>query len=143
QERAGDLVAARRALAALRDVPVGFRMFEGNHATHWLPVTFDPAQPPLLGPSSEIVPEHARSGYQMRAWDEVMQHHQRLAQVIALLSGDSPALYATVAREDDDRLADMATGGPEAGRQAMAASLSELLTNIRATIPKIGTDLDD
>jgi hypothetical protein len=143
QERAGDLVAARRALAALRNVPVGFRAVEGVHGTRWVPETFDPSQPPLLGPSSEFVPEHVRNGYQMRAWDEVMQHHQRLAQAVALLSSESPALYATVAREDDDRLADMATGGPAAGRQAMAASLSELLANIRATIPKIGSDLDD
>jgi hypothetical protein len=143
QERAGDLMAARRALAALRNVPVGFRAVEGHHVTRWVPATFDPSQQPPLGPSSEFVPEHARSGYQMHSWDEVMQHHQRLAQVIALLSGDSPALYATVAREDDDRLADMATGGPTAGQQAMAASLSELLANVRATIPKIGTDLDD
>jgi A nuclease family of the HNH/ENDO VII superfamily with conserved AHH len=143
QERAGDLVAARRALAALRNVPVGFRVVAGKHMIRWVPATFEPTQPPPFGPSSRSVLEHARGGYQMRAWDEVMQHHQRLAQVIALLSGDSPALYATVASEDDDRLADMATGSPTAGRQAMAASLSELLANIRATIPKIGTDLDD
>jgi hypothetical protein len=143
QERAGDLVAARRALAALRKVPVGFRAVDGNHATRWVPETFDPSQPPLFGPSSEFVPAHVRGSAEMRSWDEVMQHHQRLAQVVALLSGDSPALYATVAREDDDRLSDMATGGPAAGRQAMAASLRELLANIRATIPKIGGDLDD
>jgi hypothetical protein len=143
QERAGDLVAARRALTALRKVPVGFRAVDGNHATRWVPATFDPARPPPLDPSSEIVPAHVRGSAETRSWDEVMQHHQRLAQVVALLSGESPALYATVAREDDDRLADVATGGPAAGRQAMAASLSELLANIRATIPKIGGDLDD
>ena len=143
QERAGDLVAARRALAALRNVPVGFRAVDGNHATRWVIATFDPTRPPLFDPESEIVPEHVRGSVEMRSWDEAMQHHRQLAQVIASVSGESPALYATVAREDDDRLADMATGGPAAGRQAMAASLSELLANIRATIPKIGTDLDD
>jgi hypothetical protein len=143
QERAGDLVAARRALAALRKVPVGFGAVDGNHATRWVPETFDSAQPPPLDASSESVPAHVRGTAEMRSWDEVMQHHQRLAQAIALLSGESPALYAAVAREDDDRLSDMATGGPAAGRQAMAASLSELLANIRATISKIGSDLDD
>ena len=143
QQRAGQLVAARGALAELREVPVGFREVVGNHASHWEPATFDPAQPPPLDHSSRFVPAHLRAAHQVHAWDEVMAHHQRLAQAIAILSADSPALYSAVSRENDDRLSGMAAADPAAARQAMAASLSELLGNIRATIPKIGTDLDD
>ena len=142
QERAGQLVAARGALAELREVPVGFRSKVGNHASHWELATFDPAQPPSEL-ATRLVPEYMRRESPVHAWDEVMAHHQRLAQAIAILSADSPALYSAVSGENDDRLFDMAAAEPAEARRAMAASLSELLGNIRATIPKIGTDLDD
>ncbi len=106
------------------------------------PAYFDPAQPPPDGHDAGVSAEIHGAG-EMHAWAEVKAHHDRLQAAIATLAGESPALYAPAAQDDTGRLADMAAAPADEARQAMAATLRELLENIRATMPKLGGDLDD
>jgi hypothetical protein len=138
---AEQILAARAILAELRRVPVGYRVNHYRETISKVVVTFDPDRRPPLGPDSETAGQGARQD--MRTWDEVKAHHDRVSAVMAALAADSPALYAAVSRDDDEALASMAQARPDEARQTMAGSLRTLLENIRATHPKIGTDLDD
>ncbi len=136
------LLAARHAMDELRRVPVGYGWITNEFGTHRVPAYFDPAQPPPDGHDADVSAEIHGAG-EMHAWAEVKAHHDRLQAVIATLAGESPALYAPAAQDDTARLADMAAAPAPEARQAMAATLRELLANIRATMPKLGGDLDD
>ncbi len=138
---ASELLAARHALDELRRVPVGYGSITNEFGVHRVPAYFDPAQPPD-GHDADVSAEIHGAG-EMHAWAEVEAHHDRLQAVIAALAGESPALYAPAAQDDTARLADMAAAPVDEARQTMAATLRELLANIRATMPKLGGDLDD
>ncbi len=137
-----ELLAARHALDELRRVPVGYGWITNEFGTHPVPAYFDPAQPPPDGHDADVSAEIHGAG-EMHAWTEVKAHHDRLQAAIAILAGESPALYAPAAQDDTVRLADMAAAPADEARQTMAATLRELLANIRATMPKLGGDLDD
>jgi hypothetical protein len=137
-----ELLAARHALDELRRVPVGYASVASDFGVDWVPVTFDPAQPPPLGHDAEVSTSMHGAG-ELRPWAEVKAHHDRLQAVIATLAAASPALYAPAAQDDTARLAEMAAAPAAEARQTMAATLRELLANIRATMPKLGGDLDD
>ncbi len=137
-----ELLAARHALDELRRVPVGYGSITNEFGVHRVPAYFDPAQPPPDGHDADVSAEIHGAG-EMHAWAEVKAHHDRLQAAITTLAGESPALYAPAAQDDTARLADMAAAPADEARQTMAASLRELLANIRATMPKLGGDLDD
>ena len=144
QNLAEQLVAAREAVEALREVPVGFDLVPMEYSVQVAPVFFDPARPPAWGPDAEGIPgylERWRAG--MRSWDEVKGHHDQLQAVMALMASESPVLYAALSQRDDTQLAAMAGSSAAEARQVMAGSLQTLLGNIRATLPKVGGDLDD
>jgi hypothetical protein len=137
-----ELLAARHAVDELRRLPVGYGSVATEFGVHWVPAYFDPAQPPPLGHDADVSAAMHGAG-EMRAWEEVKAHHDRLRAAIVVLAGESPALYAPAAQDDTARLAEMAASPAAEARQTMAATLRELLANIRATVPKIGDDLDD
>ncbi len=123
-------------------MPVGYGSITNEFGTHPVPAYFDPAQPPPNGHDADVSAEIHGAG-EMHAWAEVKAHHDRLQAVVTALAAESPALYAPAAQGDTARLAEMAAAPADEARQTMAATLRELLANIRATMPRLGGDLDD
>lgn len=149
QELAQQAAAARHALKALRHVPVGFnRYYSKSGFLSYTPASFDPEKQPALHLLEEVpAQQRSRVGVgsqdELRDWNDVKNHHDRLQAVLASLAARSPGLYAVLAGNDERELADVAAAEPRQARRLIAESLHTVLRNIRATVPKIGDDLDD
>lgn len=144
QDQARQLVAAREAFDALRQVPVGFEIIPRKGSFHVGLAYFDPKRPPKRGPDTRGMPAHLHPVHNgMRWWGDVWFHHRDLRTAIGLLAAESPALYAALSQGDDSQLATMAASPAAEARRAMARGLRTLLDDIRAAIPRIGDDVDD
>ncbi|WP_233104148.1 AHH domain-containing protein [Haliangium ochraceum] len=142
RERAEDLVLARHAQARLAALEVGYERFSSKGGTIWHVARFKPDTPPTFAHDSEAVPA-AQRAKDVRPWDEVKAHHERLQAVIAQLASASPVLYQAAAQGDDNALATMAAAPPGEARGTMAKRLSDQLSNIRTTQAELGSDLDE
>ncbi|WP_233104100.1 AHH domain-containing protein [Haliangium ochraceum] len=142
RERAEDLALARHAQARLAALEVGYERFSSKGGTIWHVARFKPDAPPSFAHDSEAVPA-AQRAKDVRSWDEVKAHHERLQAVIAQLASASPVLYQAAAQGDDNALATMAAAPPGEARGTMAKRLSDQLSNVRTTQAELGSDLDE
>ncbi|WP_233104084.1 hypothetical protein [Haliangium ochraceum] len=139
QARETPLTRARRT-RAIDDI--SYERFSSKGGTIWHVARFKPDAPPSFAHDNEAVPA-AQRAKDVRSWDEVKAHHERLQAVIAQLASASPVLYQAAAQGDDNALATMAAAPPGEARGTMAQRLSDQLSNIRTTQAELGSDLDE
>ena len=129
QRDAANVSRAQKAQRALRSLHVGYDLDQYSAV---MTTTFDPNSPPAYGPNGREKPPYA-------SWEATNVQYDRLQALIAGIANVNPAIYAVVR---DGSVDAAATAQPQQALHTVQKALWAVMSDIDATGPKIGHQVD-